>query len=129
MMKTHRNMEKETQRKNQKKSLIKKVLICAGIIAASALTTSVIMLKIRPRDDRKDMRNAYLPISKTTIAPPKKKRHKVNAKEDAIVRKCNKLLKTIWRNRYSDTVLYCNDEIFFDMKSCPFPPYLTHGEE
>lgn len=122
-------MEKETQRKNQKKSLIKKVLICAGIIAASALTTSVIMLKIRPRDDRKDMRNAYKPTSKTTIVPPKKKRHKVNAKEDAIVRKCNKLLNTLWRNRDSDTVLYYNDEIFFDMKSCPFPPYLTHGEE
>lgn len=38
-------MEKETQRKNQK-SLIKNVLINIGIVAASALTVSVIMLKI-----------------------------------------------------------------------------------
>lgn len=65
-------MEKETQRKNQK-SLIKNVLINIGIVAASALTVSVIMLKIKQRNDSKDMRNAYKPASKTTIAPPKKK--------------------------------------------------------
>lgn len=119
-------MEKETQRKNRKKSLIKEVLICAGIVVASALTTSVIMLKIKQRNYRKDMLNAYKPTLKTTIAPPKKKKHKVDAKEDAVVSKCNQLLKTLWKSGDPDSKLYYEDEIYIDIKACPFPPYITH---
>lgn len=122
----HRNMEKETQRKNQKKSLIKEVLIGVGIVAASALTTSVIMLKIKQRNYRKDMLNAYKPTSKTTITPPKKKKHKIDAKEYAVVRKCNHLLKTLWKSGDPDSKLYFDDEIYIDIKDCPFPPYITH---
>lgn len=65
-------MEKETQRKNHK-NLINNVLINIGIVAASALTTSVIMLKIKQRNYRKDMLNAYKQTSKTIITPPKRK--------------------------------------------------------
>lgn len=122
-------MEKETQRKNQKKEWIKDILIAVGITAVSALTVSVIMFRIKQRNGRKDIPNAYKSTPKTTIAPPKKKRNKIDAKEEAIVRKCNNLLKTLWKNRDSDTILYYDDEIFFDMKGCPFPPYLTHQED
>ncbi|MBO5062075.1 MAG: hypothetical protein J6C31_05590 [Prevotella sp.] len=118
-------MEKETQRKNQK-SVIKNVLIGVGIVAASALTVSVIMLKIKQQNYRKDMLNAYKPTLKTTIAPPKKKKHKVDAKEDAVVRKCNKLLNTLWKSGNPDSKLYYDDEIYIDIKACPFPPYITH---
>lgn len=118
-------MEKETQRKNQK-SMIKNVLINIGVLAASALTVSVIMLKIKQRNYRKDMLNAYKPTLKTTIAPPKKKKHKIDAKEDAIVSKCNQLLKTLWKSGDPDSKLYYGDEIYIDIKACPFPPYITH---
>lgn len=118
-------MEKETQRKNQK-SVIKNVLIGVGIVAASALTVSVIMLKIKQQNYRKDMLNAYKPTLKTTIAPPKKKKHKIDAKEEAIVSKCNQLLNTIWKNGNTDSKLYYDDEIYIDIKACPFPPYITH---
>lgn len=118
-------MGKETQRKNQK-SMIKNVLINIGIVAASALTVSVIMLKIKQRNDSKDMLNAYKPTSKTTIAPPKKKKHKIDAKEDAVVSKCNELLKALWKNGNPDSKLYLDDEIYIDIKACPFPLYITH---
>lgn len=118
-------MEKDTQRKNQK-SLIKNVLINIGIVVTSALTVSVIRLKIKQRNYRKDMLNAYKATLKTTIAPSKKKKHKVNANEDAIVRKCNKLLNTLWKSGNPDSKLYFDDEIYIDIKACPFPPYITH---
>ena len=72
------------------------------------------------------MRNAYKTTSKTTIVPPKKKKHKVNANEDAVVSKCNQLLKTIWKSGDPDNKLYFDDEIYIDIKACPFPPYITH---
>lgn len=124
-------MEKETQRKNRKKSLIKEVLICAGIVAASALATSVIMLKIKQRNYRMDMLNAYKATSKTTITPPKKKKHKIDTidtKEYAVVRKCNQLLNTLWKRGNPDNELYFDDYISFDIKSCPFSPYIKHCE-
>lgn len=118
-------MEKETQRKNHK-NLINNVLINIGIVAASALTTSVIMLKIKQRNYRKDMLNAYKQTSKTIIAPPKKEKHKIDAKEDAVVSKCNQLLKTLWKSGDPDSKLYFDDEISIDIKACLFPLYITH---
>lgn len=84
------------------------------------------MLKIKQRNYRKNMLNAYKQTSETTITPPKKKKHKIDAKEDAIVCKCNQLLKTLWKSGDPDSKLYYDDEIYIDIKACPFPPYITH---
>lgn len=72
------------------------------------------------------MRVACKPSLKTIEIPTEKGKHTADSNEDAVVSKCNQLLKTLWKSGDPDSKLYFEDEIYIDIKACPFPPFITH---
>lgn len=121
-------MEKEIKKQNQKK-LMKKVLIGIGIASAVLIVRHI----IRARNTQNvcpNMKKAIEPSLKTAplehLETPKvKAENKPKFKDEAVVKKCNKLLKTLWRKGNSENKLYVDDLLYFDIKGCPFPPFIT----
>lgn len=66
-------MEKENKR-NERKNLIKKILIGIGIAGVSILTIRAIMRGIQKKNECRNIRVACEPAVKPKVIPPKKKR-------------------------------------------------------
>lgn len=120
-------MEKEEKRKKQNKSLFKEVLIGIGVAGVLILTIRAIMSRIRKLNELQNMLDAYERDVKDYIETPKKKEeYKPDFNEEAVIRKSNKLLRKLWKRGNPDNTLYFDDEFYFDIKDCPFPPYISH---
>lgn len=117
-------MEKENKR-NNRKNLIKKVLIGIGIAGVSILTIRAIIHGRQKNNECRNIRVACEPAVKTKVIPTKKKAQKTNYNEAAVLSQCNQLLKTLWQSRNPASKLYFDDEICVDVKDCPFPPYIS----
>lgn len=136
-------MEKGTNKQsqeNRKKSLIKKILIGVGIVGASILTISLIR-RTQKKNECQNLRIANEPIcpeipkaavrsapikKKVSAKPPMvKKKFKPQLNEEAAIRKCNKLLNTLWKIGNPDNKLYYDDFVEFNIKNCPFAPFIT----
>lgn len=117
-------MEKENKRNNRKK-LIKKVLIGIGIAGVSIFTIRAIIRGRQKKNECRNIRVACEPAVKPKVIPPKKKALPSNYNEAAVLSQCNQLLKTLWQSRNPASKLYFDDEICVDIKDCPFPPYIS----
>lgn len=118
-------MEKETKRTKQKR-LIRKVLIGIGITGVSILVIKALINGKHKQNECHNLRNACKLALKTVEVTAKKEDDKPDVNGNAIVRQCNELLKALWKRKSSGSKLYYDDEIYIDIKNCPFPPYIRH---
>lgn len=130
MVKTY-NMERETIKKKQRKSLIKKVLIGVGLVGSSVLVIRALMHGKQKNIEYRKMRIAYEPAVQAVClgAPTPKLKHKPKYNDDSIIKECNQLLRSLWERRNPDDKLYYDDEMCIDIKDCPFPPFIAHRED
>lgn len=117
-------MENENKR-NNRKNLIKKVVIGIGIAGVSILTVRAIIRGRQMKNECRSIRIASEPAVKTIKTPTKKNEQKSNYNEASVLSQCNKLLQTLWQSRNPASKLYFDDEICVDIKDCPFPPYIS----
>ena len=116
-------MGKTNKRKNKKK-LIKRIIIGVGIAGISILTIRAIV----HRKQKYECRNigcACEPPRKTIVKPTKKEAVKHDFNREALVTQCNKLLRILWQTSNTNSKLYYDDEVCVDIKACPFPPYIS----
>lgn len=127
-------MGKETSQQSQEKrknSLIKKILIGAGIAGVAILTISLIR-RNQKKNKCQNLRIANEPIcpgipktavrsapikKKVSAKPPMvKKKFKHQFNEEAAVKECNRLLRELWKKGSRDNKLYYDDEVYVDVK-------------
>ena len=126
------DMKKEDKRKKQTKNLAKKVLIGLGIAGISIWTIRTIIRGRQKNNECQSMRVAHnqslktieIPVE-TIETPVETGKHTADSNDDAVVRKCNKLLKKLWKSGNPDNKFYYDDDVYIDIKQCPFPPYIT----
>lgn len=124
-------MEKETIKKKQRKDLIKKVLISIGVVGASVLVIRFLMQGKHQDIDYRNTRIAYEPAVQAVCSdtPIPKPKHKPKYNDDAIIKECNQLLRSLWERRNPADKLYYDDEMCIDIKDCPFAPFIAHRED
>lgn len=127
-------MEKETSQQSQEKrknSLIKKILIGAGIAGVAILTISLIR-RNQKKNECQNLRIANEPIcpeipkaavrsapikKKVSAKPPMvKKKYKPQFNEEAAIKECNRLLRELWKKGNRDNKLYYDNEVYVDVK-------------